>query len=72
MKYTDNQLLDRIGIPTPIETLPKDAMFKRKVDAKYYYTVDGYCKFERKYEATHENDHCCQIYLKKGTNVYPI
>lgn len=53
-----------------IEDVPKGEWFKRKPDAKKCYIKDGYCRYERKYEATHEDDHCKQVYLKKGTVVY--
>ncbi len=34
------------------------------------YQLNGYCRFNRKYEVVDLDDHCADSYLKKGTKVF--
>lgn len=52
-----------------IEELKNGEFFKRKSGAKKTYQALGYCRTNKKYEASNYDDINDFIYLKKGTVV---
>lgn len=56
--------------PIKIQDLRKGEYFKRKPDAKSFYEKESYDRSDKTWSASHEDDFCRYIHVKKDKIVF--
>jgi hypothetical protein len=53
-----------------VETIKKGEFVKRKADAKGVFTRGDYDKVTKRYSLVDTEDHCREVWVKKGTMLF--